>query len=117
METIVTTPERIEQAFVEWYKQANSLPDAFTFDISDPVEAGKASADFFRQAVENCTTMTSVFSTTTGPDLIITTPTQLLAAYVMLLKGIGFSEEEQTMLAALWVDALINNLKELNGQS
>ena len=50
----------------------------------------------------------------TGPDLIVTTPTQLVAAYVMLLSSIGIPEDEVSKLATLWVDALVDNLKELN---
>lgn len=59
---------------------------------------------------------TSIPVKTAGPDMIVTTPTQLLAAYEMLLTRIGFSEDEQKRLAIHWVDCLINNLKELNGQ-
>lgn len=57
---------------------------------------------------------TSIIAPAVSPDLIITTPTQLLAAFDGWLKAFGFEEPEKSVLAAQYVDTLILQLKELN---
>ena len=59
---------------------------------------------------------TSFITSTVSPDLIITTPTQLLAAYAKMLEVIGLEAPETLQIAATAVGMIINNLKTLNGQ-
>lgn len=58
---------------------------------------------------------TSIITPTVSPDLIITTPKQLLAAYVRLLELLGFEEPETGQVAAGCVNQLIDELRTLNG--
>lgn len=58
----------------------------------------------------------SILYNTVSPSLIITTPTQLMAAYAMLLESIGMDDPEKAQVAAINTELLINNLRKLNGQ-
>lgn len=48
--------------------------------------------------------------------MIVTTPKQLLAAYLLVLKDIGMGEPEAAFLAAANTNILIEKLRELKGE-